>query len=368
VRGPASSVPVVQVAGFYPPHLGGVEVVAKSLAQGLSAFRPVRVLTTSCGAEELPRTSTEGTVRVDRLWGKELAHTPVSPGLAWRLLTLPRRTLVHAHIAQALLPELVALTSLIRRRRYVLHFHLDVDATGTFGRLLPAYKTRVLGPALRRADAVLVLNGEQADFVATTYGVARHKLHVLPNGVDPAYFQTTAPDLSTGALKLLFVGRLSAQKNVKRLIAALALVTVPLDVVIVGDGELRGDLERQAAGLTGVRFVGAQHGEALRAWYSWADAFVLPSDKEGIPLVLLEAMAAGLPVLATDVDGTRELVGGVGLLVPPTPEGVAAGITELQQQPELRGRLSAQSSAAAVDFSWTHIVDQLQDVYAAVLS
>ena len=71
--------------------------------------------------------------------------------------------------------------------------------------------------------------------------------------------------------------------------------------------------------LTGVRMVGSQTTKQLVDWYRWADAFVLPSDKEGMPLAVLEAMASGLPVVATSVPGLRDTVGDDGILALPDP-------------------------------------------------
>src|SRR6185436_2062177 len=117
-------------------------------------------------------------------------------------------------------------------------------------------------------------------------------------------------------LELLYVGRLSPQKNVARLLDAVARTRRPLRLTVVGDGEQRTMLERRARdlGLTDVVFAGPRLGTDLRDAYAAADAFVLPSDREGMPLVALEAMAASLPIIATDVPGNTELLGAVGLL------------------------------------------------------
>src|SRR2546423_7324716 len=92
---------VVQIASFYPPHLGGVESVARTLAELLAERHTVEVVTTTCGSEGAPtREFTTGGVYVRRFRGKTVAHTPISLGLALRLFSLPRRSIVHAHVAQ----------------------------------------------------------------------------------------------------------------------------------------------------------------------------------------------------------------------------------------------------------------------------
>ncbi len=248
---------MVQVTLFYPPHLGGVERVAQTLAELLAEHRDVLVLTTTCGSEGAPLVERSGRLTVRRSHGLEAAHTPVSPGLALQLMRLPRGAIVHAHLGQAFLPEMTWLTSRLRKRSYILHFHLDVDPSGSMGVLLPLYNRHVLGPVLRRAAGVIVLSQEQADFIAAEYRVEPARIVVIPNGVPPQFFleRPTAPETGDGPLRLLSVGRLSVQKNVPRLLQALALVEAPVELVLVGDGDERPRVEQliEQLGLRHVR-------------------------------------------------------------------------------------------------------------------
>ena len=359
---------ILQVTPYYPPHLGGLERVVEHLAKQLGQRHDVRVVTTVLGADGAPRRSREGGVGVRRHRAVEVAHTAIAPGLPLSLLRAPRAAVLHLHCAHALLPELVALTARLRRRRFLLHFHLDVDASGPLGRLLPLYKKHVFGRVMRAAAGVVVLTASQAAFVRETYRVPAERVFVVPNGVGEAYFMPVReqrPD-DGEPLRLLFVGRLGAQKNVARLLDAMSLLRRPVRLRVVGDGELRGQLEAQAArlGLTGVEFSGGLLGEELVAAYAGADAFVLPSDREGMPLVVLEAMAAGLPVVATAVPGTAELLDGIGLLAEPEPAALAAAIDTLAGDPQLRGRLARRSAEAARGYSWDAVAARVEQVYA----
>jgi glycosyltransferase involved in cell wall biosynthesis len=360
---------VVQITPYYPPHLGGLERVVENLAAGLSARHEVRVLTTTAGAGRAPRRGTDGGVAVRRHRSVEVAHTPLAPGLAFSLLRAPRSSVLHLHSAHALFPELVAVLARLRGQRFLLHFHLDVDATGRLGWLLPAYKKHVFGRVLRAAAGVIVLTGEQAEFLTGAYGVPPERLFVVPNGVADRYFMP-ARESSGGPLRLLYVGRLSPQKNVARLLEAMSLVREPVLLRVVGDGEQRERLLRRAGelGLRDVTFDGPLHGDELLKAYADADAFVLPSDKEGMPLVALEAMAAALPVVATDVPGNRELVGGVGLLADPAPAALAAALDGVAADPALRARLAAKSAAKALTHTWDAVARRVEDVYAEALS
>lgn len=133
----------------------------------------------------------------------------------------------------------------------------------------------------------------------------------IPNGVDTDFFcpPTTPPSVP----RVLFVGRLVPQKGVTFLLKALASLrdkgtTIPCD--IVGDGPLKTQLEQESVelGLVQVSFLGWLSKDQLKARYQAATVFVLPSYEEGMPNVVLEAMACGLPVISTRVAGTEELV------------------------------------------------------------
>lgn len=365
--------PVVMVSSVYPPHLGGMENVVQGMAETLARTRRVDVITTTAGAAGAPRNERRGALTVHRHRSVEVAHTPLAPGLVTGLLRAPRSAIVHVHVAQAFTPEVVWLTSALRRRRFIVHFHLDIDASGPAGFVLPAYKSLIFARVMRAAERVVVLSGEQADFVQERYRVRPERVVIVPNGVgapreaDPAE-RTGVREDDDGMLRLLYVGRLAAQKNIPRLIDAIERVTAPVVLAMVGDGEQREWAERAVAerGLGNVRIVGPRRDGALAAWYRWADAFVLASDKEGMPLVVLEAMAAGLPVVATDVPGTRELVDGVGLLAPTEPAALAAAIDRLATEPGLRADLAGRSAACAATHSWESRLRVLEDVYAGL--
>ena len=365
--------PVVMVTSVYPPHIGGLENVVQGLAEALAQTRLVNVLTTTAGAKGAPRSERTGRLRVRRYRSLEVAHTPIAPGLLAGLLRVPRSAIVHVHVAQAFTPEVVWLTSALRGRRFILHFHLDVNASGPMGWALPAYKRVVFARVMRAAERVVVLSPEQGAFVQTRYGVQPDRVVVIPNGVSApeaaqAAERTGVGENDVGMLRLLYVGRIASQKNIPRLIEAFSRVTEPAVLAIVGDGEDRPELERAVAErrLTNVRVVGPRRGAALAAWYEWAEAFVLASDKEGMPLVLLEAMAAGLPIVATDVPGTRELIDGVGLLAAPDPGALAEAIDLMARDAAMRADLGRRSAERAQTNTWESRLVALEDVYAVV--
>jgi glycosyltransferase involved in cell wall biosynthesis len=362
---------ILHVVPYYPPHIGGMENVARRVAEGLAdAGRTVEVLTSSSGPSRAPRTERRGNLTVRRLPTIEFAHLPFMPTLLFHLLRLPRRAVVHVHIAQAYAPEMVWLSCLLRRRAYVAHFHLDVEPSGPFGPVFLAYKRWVLGPILRSAARVIVLTDGYASFLSRRYGVPADRISVVPNGVAPEFFSSPSERGShDGPFRLLFVGRLAPQKNVSRLLRAMAAINSPAELAIVGDGEDRAMLEDQIRDLRlgNVRMVGARTGADLVNWYRWADAFVSPSDKEGgLPLVILEAMAAGLPVISTDVPGVTETMGTDGLLSPADPAALARTIERLAGDADLAAELASRAYRRASRHPWPVVLSNLEDVYRSV--
>ncbi|WP_051942639.1 glycosyltransferase family 4 protein [Streptacidiphilus rugosus] len=365
---------IVQITPYYPPHLGGLERVVEHLAAQLGRRHPVRVVTTTLGAAGAPRRGVQAGVAVRRHRAREVAHTAIAPGMALELLRLPREAVLHLHCAHALLPELVALTAVLRRQRYLVHFHLDVDASGRLGRLLPLYKKHVFGRVLRAAAGVIVLTESQAAFVRDAYRIPPERVHVVPNGVGADYFMPIRDGAgrdgaATRPLELLFVGRLSPQKNVGLLLEALGQVRGPVRLRVVGDGEEREALTARAARLgiaDRVEFTGGLLGGDLLDAYRRADVFVLPSQKEGMALVALEAMAAALPIVATDVPGNHELLDGVGVLVTPTAPALAEALDAVAADPERRTELARRSAATAAGHSWDAVARRVEQVYAEV--
>ena len=362
---------VVHVVPYYPPHLGGMENAVKAIAEVLAKTRPVEVLTTTCGAGGSAPFERYGRLTIRRLRAREIAHIPVAPGLLFQVMRLPPQAIVHVHVAQALVPEIVWFGRRLRRASFIAHFHLDVAPSSSFGDLFALYKKYILGRTLRAAARVITFSEDQAAFLEKTYRVDRRAIRILPNGVGPEF--TPARSQGEGdrsPLRVLYVGRLSPQKAVPLLVRALAAMEHPVQAVLVGDGEERHLIERllRENSLTNVHLAGVRRGADLVESYRSADVLVMPSEREGMSLVALEAMACGLPVVATDVIGNRELLKDVGLLVKPNPESLALVLDELAQNSHLRAELRARVLAASREYSWERLARRLDDVYTEMAS
>ena len=229
---------------------------------------------------------------------------------------------LHVHVAangSVARKALFVLVGRLFRRPVVLHMHgADFEE---FHAGLPAAGRWLVNAVFRAASAVVALGERPRAHALTAVGVDRRKLHVLANAVpDAPAIERREED---GICRLLFLGVLSERKGLGELLSALATLPVAalawrLDVV--GDGDA-GRWREMAAGLglgERVRFLGWAPSGTARAMLGASDVLVLPSRQEGLPMVILEAMAAEVAVVATDVGAISDAVmdGVTGLLVP----------------------------------------------------
>ncbi|OYT49379.1 hypothetical protein B6U83_02280 [Thermoplasmatales archaeon ex4484_36] len=188
---------------------------------------------------------------------------------------------------------------------------------------------------------------------------------VIPNGVDTDRFRPRSGiRLFDGDPVILYVGRLVPKKGVDNLILAMRNVLKvhrKARLIIVGKGALQKMLRSEAklAGVeSSVSFLGYVPDEELPYIYNSADVFVLPSiTGESFGIVLLEAMASGLPVVATRVGGIPEVLSGQGVLVDPEPESIAEGIEEALGHP----------TTLPERFSWKNIAKRVYKVYREII-
>lgn len=230
----------------------------------------------------------------------------------------------------------------------------------------------------RLVDAHVCVSQSVSDFSERVAGLERRKLRVIPNGVEAARFAEAAPwdgatlGIPPTAPVIVAAGRLDRQKGFDLLLRAIAAGgRFPRDPhwVVVGEGPERGNLQRQIAdlGLQGTVHLPGWRADLpgiLRA----ATGFVLSSRWEGMPNVVLEAMAAGLPVVATGVEGVRELVidPETGWIVPPDDTAaLTAALRALLADPAggvQRGLAGAQRVRET--FTWEQVCAAYSDMYS----
>jgi glycosyltransferase involved in cell wall biosynthesis len=221
---------------------------------------------------------------------------------------------------------------------------------------------------LQGCDRIIAVSQALAEAVGQI-GISPDPITVIPDGVDLSQF---SPAQNNREPLLLYIGSLIKRKGVEYLIEALALIAQKqpsLRLLIVGDGPERPTLERLVSNrcLTErVTFAGQQPPNEVRLWLQQAKLFVLPSVEEGLGVVLLEALACGVPIVASRVGGIPEAVTlDVGLLVPPAdPTLLGEAIIQLLSDEQRWQTLSQNARKRAEEFyDWRQIAAKLINIY-----
>ncbi|NTW13572.1 MAG: glycosyltransferase family 4 protein [Candidatus Moranbacteria bacterium] len=197
----------------------------------------------------------------------------------------------------------------------------------------------------------------------------RREIPAIPNGVDTGQFTPSGERKDDGVVRILVVSRLTPRKGIRFLVDAMSSLPIVTRLVIVGGGGERSNLEALAAekGVTDrVEFRGLVPHDDLPSVYRESDIFCLPSLNEGMSNTVLEAIASGLPVVATVTGGTQELVtdGENGFFVKTgSADDLADKLGKLVADPELRRRMGAASRIRAESMSWYTVAKSYVDDY-----
>ena len=266
--------------------------------------------------------------------------------------------------------------------------HLKNDAARAAIDREPAVRIDEEARIVGAVDRIVAATTVERTHLVQHYGADPSRIAVIPCGVDTNLFLPGDQAAARAALglddqpRLLYVGRLAPIKGLETLLDAMARLRAsgtPVHLSIVGgdadeplnghEGALRARLARLDLGGT-VTFVGAQPQERLRAWYVAADATVLPSHYESFGMVALEAMACGIPVVASRVGGLQTTVrdGVTGLLVRESdPAALAGALDRLLGDPDLRFRLGREGVQWAARHRWPCIAEAVCREYAALV-
>ena len=230
------------------------------------------------------------------------------------------------------------------------------------------FKKAISKIVLSNADFVIALTDHMKEKMQE---ICMRPVKVISNGIDIKKFHSDKKRESISELTIMFVGRLDPIKGVKYLIQAMSIVKnyQNIKLIVIGDGEEKKELKELVSMLNlsdCVYFTGLIDNEKIPEYMSQADIFVLPSLSEGFPVASLEAMASGLPIVATNVGGLPDIIedGVNGYLVEPrNPVQLAEKITLLLKDNDLRLNISKANREKAKKYDWSYVVGQLEDVY-----
>ena len=363
---------IAHVVARYPPGLGGMEQCVQSLARKQYEFGgQVSVLTSDRGANERQRE--DEPFAVSRLRSINVANTPIIPTLLLRLLRLERGSIMHVHISCAYTPEMVWIAARLTGNPYLAHVHLDVLPSGRAGSLLAPYKRHLLRRVLRDADAVIVPTDDYQELISDKYAIPRERVIVIRNGTGHTVADRPKSLGGEGAKRrLLFVGRLSVQKNIPLMLEAIAVYVRKhgddVRLRIVGDGELKPAIQSQIErlGLGDIVILdGSLHGVEIQSVYEDSDLLLLTSTNESFGVVLVEAMTKGVPIVSVNIPAVRNVVttGVNGLLTDPAPEALADAIHTLLLDRALYSAISRNNLAKSRGYGWAAITEEITAVY-----
>ena len=361
---------VLHVGKFYPPHRGGVETHLQHLVSQQSAHMSVEVIVANDRA--VTETQVLDGAKITRLatYGT-IASQPVCPSLPWRL-TGHSESIVHLHVPNPWAVQAYLMSG--HKGKLIITHHADTLGRRQLRRFVNPFVRR----AMDRAEAVIVTSKRYLDS-SDELSDFREKCHVVPLGIDGEVFkgelpaQVRAIHEKYGNRLIIAVGRLVYYKGFEYLLQAMQNVDATL--LLVGSGPAHKELA------SAIEKLGIAHKahllgpvDDLVPYYKAAMMLVLPSVSraESFGMVQLEAMAAGIPVINTQIDsGVPEvsLDGVTGITVPPKdPVALAKAIRTLLDCPETRAAYGrAGLERARAEYSVEQMADRTFEVYESVL-
>lgn len=364
----------ILVQMFLPKRIGGTEVATYNIASYLAERgHEVHVITTL--DEGLPKESMEKKFYIHRIFRREIKFAGII--LLWiKMFWCLRKVkpdIVHSQSLVLGMPCLFA--KIFLRIPYVVYGRgSDVYLPWTF-------KNQISELILKNANSVIALTEDMKEKLQNMY--LREAL-VIPNGLNLENFEGISKEEARKKLSIeredrviIFTGTLHSVKGVKYLIQGMDIIKqngIKAKLLLVGDGEDREALMRLTKKLEleqDITFVGRVPNEKVPGYMSASDVFVLPSLSESFGIVILEAMASRLPIIATNVGGLPEIVkeGVNGFLVSPkNPDELAKKIILILQNDDLRHNMSKNNEERAKDYGWDVVVEKLERAYLNSLS
>ena len=365
------------VTQSYYPRPGGVTEVAHFSARELRKLgHDVTIITTHYTGSEREE---PGVVRIGRnvlvpvngAW----VNMTVGAGLRGelrRIFERERFDVVHAHCPLVPTLPLLSLETALPRQKVVGTFHAAADSNFFYW-----FFRRFLEKRARRLDRRMAVSEAARDFVSKYFP---GDYEIVPNGIDCTRFRPGIEPLARyrdGRINVLFVGRMDPRKGVPYLCKAMPLIGRELGgnvrFMIVGEKGLRARLCPRPSDLRGAKleWIGRVSPEDLPRYYATADIFCSPATgQESFGIVLLEAMASGVPIAASDIPGYRTILNPAreGILVPPRDPGeLARAIVSLARDGSLRRELGEAGRRQALRYDWPVVVRRLESVYRGAL-
>lgn len=363
---------------------GGVRTHIERLSAELrSRGHSVRIITSASGSHG--RTVEYGIYKMGwaapvRLNGS-VARVAISTdlkGALRRLLTIEKFDIMHVHepFASTLTLAIIRMAETFRIP-VVATFHASSSQRSSGARLAYAMASPFLQSTFRKIDAAIAVSETAQQYVSRYFS---GEYHVIPNGIDIARFAGDVPVLpqyQDDKRNVLFLSRMEPRKGLKFLLKAIPLVRKrmeaeglpPVRFILVGDGPQRSRFQKyvQHNNWDDIVFAGFITDAEKPSYYKTADIYCAPSTgNESQGITLLEAMATGTPVIASDIPGYRTVIteSDIGIMIPPKdPERLAWAICHLLRNEQTRAAYIKQGRLCAEGYDWRRVTTQIEQIY-----
>jgi glycosyltransferase involved in cell wall biosynthesis len=352
------------VSAHYAPFAGGVESHVEEIAKRLASRGETVEVLTHHDDPGVPDAETRDNVLIRRHKVPVASqHFGLSPAI-WATLLRQRHRydVVHVHGYHSAAPLTAAMAG-ASPLVFTPHYHGTGHSPLRKALHIPY---RALGTGIVvRSRRIICVSQAEADLFLTHFPSARQRVRIIPNGVDLERISAASPIPNAGAM-VITGGRLQSYKQVDRIVEAIALTPPDLRLVVTGDGPERARLEALAMrrGVTSkVAFLGRVDPDTLYRWYASAQVFCSMSSNEAMPVTILELLAAGARVVASDIPAHRDILrqtGGTITLVPldASPAALAEALQVAYRQPAAAGQQIP---------TWDEVTTKTLDVYQGLV-
>ncbi|MDD3285366.1 MAG: glycosyltransferase family 4 protein [Patescibacteria group bacterium] len=387
---------IAQIVCAFPPYAGGIGQSAYRLGEILSREHQVSTFTLAPAKEKNPKKPEAKQKIIFMRPYLRSGHGAFPIFLPFRLLSFD---LIYLHYPFFGADALILLLSRLRRKqKLIIHYHMDTPALPGLKKILALPSRLILPKLVKKAEKIIVSSRDYADsgHLAKTARLYPEKIKAIPFGVETDIFR---PKISSGTSKvakqaaalvnfvnrrfikrgghtLLFVGGLDQAhyfKGLNILLQAMKAITSSVTLNIIGTGELKAQYEEEAKSLglsNKVNFLGRVSEDDLIRQYQNADLLILPSinEHEAFGLVLIEAMACGVPIIASRLPGVRSVFEDdkQGYFCEPgNTRDLAEKIDRLCQDENKRQAMGKAARSLAEDkYGWEKIADQILDEFS----
>jgi len=387
---------IAQIVCAFPPYAGGIGQSAYRLGEILSREHQVSTFTLIPSNEKTPPTPTYNQKVHFLRPHLRSGHGALAVSLLFKLFSFETIYLHYPFFGTDFL--VLFFCSIFKKKRLFIHYHMDTPALPGNKKILALPSRLIFNKLMKRAEKIIVASRDYAENgqLANICQKFPEKIKVIPFGVESDIFkpkvhaeqeakQKLAANIvnfvnrrfiKRGGHTLLFVGGLDSAhyfKGLNILLEAIASIRLALTLNIIGDGDLKKQYQQQASQLNiikKVNFLGRVSEEDLIRQYQTADILVLPSinSHEAFGLVLIEAMACGLPVIASNLAGVRSVFndGQEGFVCEPGDvKDLSEKITQLISDENKRLKMSHAARKLVEDkYAWEKVADQILDEFS----